>query len=205
MEVANSFERGVIKGNLFGLICAFGMATGAVIIRSAKKVINEEDPEFILIARTDSRGIAGGTMKNVIDRLKSYHDAGADVVFADGLLSKEELRIIWEKIKAPTLFHPTAISPRLSKKECQEIGVGLLIYPFASIHIMATAVWDYLTRLKEMDTEAQIEFEQRIDSHPLRDIRKLFDLGGLNELQNYEKEFLPKKETISRYKQSIGL
>ncbi len=34
----DSFERGVIKGNLFGLICAFGMATGAVIIRSAKKV-----------------------------------------------------------------------------------------------------------------------------------------------------------------------
>ena len=34
----DSFERGVIKGNFFGLICAFGMATGAVIIRSAKKV-----------------------------------------------------------------------------------------------------------------------------------------------------------------------
>ncbi len=34
----DSFERGIIKGNLFGLICAFGMATGAVIIRSAKKV-----------------------------------------------------------------------------------------------------------------------------------------------------------------------
>ena len=34
----DSFERGDIKGNFFGLICAFGMATGAVIIRSAKKV-----------------------------------------------------------------------------------------------------------------------------------------------------------------------
>ena len=34
----DSFEKGDIKGNFFGLICAFGMATGAVIIRSAKKV-----------------------------------------------------------------------------------------------------------------------------------------------------------------------
>jgi drug/metabolite transporter (DMT)-like permease len=34
----DSFERGDVKGNFFGLICAFGMATGAVIIRSAKKV-----------------------------------------------------------------------------------------------------------------------------------------------------------------------
>ena len=34
----DSFEKGDIKGNFFGLICAFGMAIGAVIIRSAKKV-----------------------------------------------------------------------------------------------------------------------------------------------------------------------
>ena len=34
----DSFERGDIKGNFFGLICALGLAAGAVIIRSAKKV-----------------------------------------------------------------------------------------------------------------------------------------------------------------------
>ena len=34
----DSFEKGDVKGNFFGLICAFGMAAGAVIIRSAKKV-----------------------------------------------------------------------------------------------------------------------------------------------------------------------
>ena len=34
----DSFERGDIKGNFFGLSCALGLAAGAVIIRSAKKV-----------------------------------------------------------------------------------------------------------------------------------------------------------------------
>ena len=34
----DSFERGDVLGNFFGLICATGLAVGAVIIRSAKKL-----------------------------------------------------------------------------------------------------------------------------------------------------------------------
>ena len=34
----DSFEKGDIMGNFFGLICALGLAAGAVIIRSAKKI-----------------------------------------------------------------------------------------------------------------------------------------------------------------------
>ena len=174
-------------------------------IRAAKSIIKEENPDFILIARTDVRGVSGGTMDQVIKRLKAYREAGADIVFADGLVSKEELERIWKEIGAPTLFHPTAISPRLTLEECQEIGVGLLIYPFASIHVMAVAVWDYLIKLKNNNTRTQIEFEDRIKDHTLKDIRKLFEMGGLNELQEYEKQFIPEEEIKLRYHKSIGL
>ena len=34
----DSFERGDVLGNVLGLICATGLAVGAVIIRSAKKL-----------------------------------------------------------------------------------------------------------------------------------------------------------------------
>ena len=174
-------------------------------IRAAKKVIQEEDSDFILIARTDSRGISGGTIDQAIKRLKSFYEAGADVVFADGLLAKEELAAIGRDVGAPTLYHPTAISPRLSVEECQDIGVGMMIYPFASIHAMAASVWDFLSQLRDKDTMAQVEFENRIKGHPLDDVRKLFDLGGLKELQEYEKQFLPKEEVAVRYEKSIGL
>ena len=36
----DSFEKGDVKGNLFGFICALGLAAGAVIIRAGKKSAN---------------------------------------------------------------------------------------------------------------------------------------------------------------------
>ena len=36
----DSFEKGDVKGNVYGFICALGLAAGAVVIRSAKKNAN---------------------------------------------------------------------------------------------------------------------------------------------------------------------
>jgi len=174
-------------------------------VRAAKRVIEEEDRDFVLIARTDARGAAGEGLDSAIKRLKAYYEAGADMVFADGLLSKEELVRVGRETRAPTVFHPTAISPRLSLKECHDAGAGMVIYPFASVHAASIAAWEFFTQLKKHDTDAQVEFEKKYKDHPLRDVRKLFELGGLDELQALEKEFLPPKEVEERYKQSIGM
>jgi 2-methylisocitrate lyase-like PEP mutase family enzyme len=175
-------------------------------IRAAKKVIREEDPDFVLIARTDARGAVGHGLDDAVERLKACKRAGADLVFADGLTSREELETICKETRAPAVYHPTAISPRLSVAEAHEMGVALMIYPFASMHAMSVAVWDFLAQLKREDTKAQVKFEQKYKDHPLADLRKLFDLGGLEELQAYEREFLPAEEVESRYgKQTVGL
>lgn len=175
-------------------------------IRAAKEVIKEEDPDFVLIARTDARGAVGGGLDDAVERLKACRKAGADLVFADGLLSKEELATICRETKAPTVFHPTAISPRLSAAECHKMGVALMLYPFASIHAMSVAVWDFLADLKKEDTRAQVKFERRYKEHALSDVRKLFDLGGLAQLQAYEREFLPAEEVELKYsKKTVGL
>jgi 2-methylisocitrate lyase-like PEP mutase family enzyme len=175
-------------------------------IRAAKKVIEEEDPDFVLIARTDARGAVGGGLDDAVERLKACRKAGADLVFADGLTSKAELETICRETRAPTVFHPTAISPRLSVEECHGMGVALMIYPFASIHAMSVAVWDFLVQLKKDGTAAQVTFEERHKDHPLADIRKLFDLGGLQQLQAYEREFIPAEEIKTKYgEHTVGL
>ncbi|MBI3023669.1 MAG: isocitrate lyase/PEP mutase family protein [Thaumarchaeota archaeon] len=174
-------------------------------IMAAREVIKEEDSDFVLIARTDARAVPGEGLEGAIKRLKAYYKAGADLVFADALLSKEELKRVGKEVGAPTVYHPTAISPRLTAKECQEVGVGMLIYPFASVHAMSVAVWDFMAQLKKQDTRAQVEFERRNNKHPLGDVKKLFELGGLRELQNYEKEFLPPEVLEARYGKSIGM
>lgn len=174
-------------------------------VRAAKKVIDAEDPDFVLIARTDARGATGEGLESAIKRLKAYYKAGADMVFADGLLSMEELTRIGRETKAPTVFHPTAISPRLSLRECHNAGAGMVIYPFASVHAASVAAWDFFSQLKKYDTRAQIEFENKHRDHPLSNVRKLFELGGLDELQALEREFLPPKEVEARYRESIGM
>jgi 2-methylisocitrate lyase-like PEP mutase family enzyme len=175
-------------------------------IKAAKEVIEEEDPDFVLIARTDARGAVGGGLRDAVERLKAYHQAGADLVFADGLLSKDELSTVCRETQAPTVFHPTAISPRLEVEECHKMGVALMLYPFASIHAMSVAVWDFLMQLKEEGTRAQVDFEERYKGHPLSDLRKLFDLGGLEEMQAYERRFIPATEVEAKYgDQTVGL
>jgi 2-methylisocitrate lyase-like PEP mutase family enzyme len=183
-----------------------GHLKGKMVVSLEEKVINEEDPDFVLIARTDARGAVGGGLDDAVRRLKAYRRAGADLVFADGLLSKEELATICRETASPAVFHPTAISPRLGVEECHEMGVALMIYPFASIHAMSVAVWDFLAQLKKEDTRAQVKFEEIYKNHPLSDLRKLFDLGGLAELQAYEREFIPAEEVKAKYgKQTVGI
>ena len=175
-------------------------------IRAAKKVIKDEDPDFVLIARTDARGAVGGGLDDAVERLKACWKAGADLVFADGLTSRAELATICKETGAPTVFHPTAISPRLSVEECHEMGVALMIYPFASIHAMSVAVWNFLAELKKEGTAAQVKFERSNKDHPLADLRKLFDLGGLEQLQAYERKFIPAEEVKTKYgKQTVGI
>jgi len=69
-----------------------------------------------------------------------------------------------------------------------------MIYPFASIHAMSVAVWDFLAQLKKEGTLAQVKFEDKYKARPLSDLRKLFDLGGLEEMQASKgSSFLPKR------------
>jgi len=67
-------------------------------------------------------------------------------------------------------------------------------------------VWEFLKDLRKEDTKAQVKFEQRYKDHPLSDLRKLFDLGGLEEMQAYERKFIPAEEVKVKYgKQTVGL
>ena len=59
--------------------------------RAAGRVRDELDRDFVLIARTDARGVTNGCVSDVIERGKAYLDAGTDMIFPEGLVSREEL------------------------------------------------------------------------------------------------------------------
>src|ERR1700675_1993107 len=94
--------------------------------RAAVKVRNELDRDFVLIARTDARGVAGGSVEDTIRRSKAYLDAGVDVIFPEGLTSVAELERVCREVKAPILYNRTGVSPLLSLAELREIGVAIV-------------------------------------------------------------------------------
>jgi len=59
--------------------------------RAAIDVRNELDPDFIIMARTDSRTAVGGSLDEVIRRGKAYLETGADILYVAALQSREEI------------------------------------------------------------------------------------------------------------------
>ncbi len=55
------------------------------------------DGEFIICARTDARGVLG--VDACISRSKAYIKAGADMIFPEGLQSKEEMHLVGSELK----------------------------------------------------------------------------------------------------------
>ena len=51
----------------------------------------------LIIARTDARGTHG--LDECIKRSKAYMDAGADMIFPEGLHTKEEMAVVAKELK----------------------------------------------------------------------------------------------------------
>jgi len=72
-------------------------------IGAAIEARNEEDPDFIIVARTDAIAVEG--IDRAIERARAYEAAGADVVFIEGFESIEQMRKAVREIKAPMILN----------------------------------------------------------------------------------------------------
>ena len=63
------------------------------------------DPDFIIIARTDSPGTHG--VDEAIRRLNLYAEAGADCMYADALLSREDIAKVAKGVPKPLIVNMT--------------------------------------------------------------------------------------------------
>src|SRR5919201_1004791 len=88
-----------------------------------------EDPDFIIIARTDAREVLG--LQDAIDRVNRYGDAGADVVFIEAPLSEEELEEIPRAVRFPLLVNMLTggKTPILPVAQLAELGYKIAVCP----------------------------------------------------------------------------
>jgi methylisocitrate lyase len=113
------------------------------------------DPNFLIVARTDARGVED--FKSAVKRAQKYIEAGADAIFPEALRDAEEFETFARAVKVPLLANMTEFgqSPLLSFNELAEFGYRMIIYPMSAFRVSMKASENFLRALKEQGTQTE--------------------------------------------------
>ena len=120
-----------------------------MIERIKAAVAARRDPDFLIIARTDARGVED--FKSTLKRAEKYLAAGADAIFPEALQSAEEFRDFAKEIKAPLMANMTEFgkSPLLSFKQLADFGYRMVIFPQSAFRVSMKATEKFFAALKK--------------------------------------------------------
>lgn len=112
------------------------------------------DPDFLLIARVDSKAVNG--FDDAVKRANAYMDAGADMIFPEALNTREEFAEFARQVKCPLLANMTEFgkTPCIPVSDFEAMGYTIVIFPMTAFRIMMKAVEDGLRVLKQEGTQA---------------------------------------------------
>jgi methylisocitrate lyase len=115
---------------------------------------SKADKDFIIIARTDARGVEG--LDAAIERAKLYVDHGADAVFPEGLASEQEFEAFRNALGVPLLANMTEFgkTPIIPASRFKELGYNLVIFPMTAFRVMLKAVSEAYEELVSTGTQA---------------------------------------------------
>jgi methylisocitrate lyase len=145
-------------GHLSGkhLVTAEEMAAKVRAASAARR-----DPDFVVIARTDARGVSG--FDEAVRRARLYVEAGADAIFPEALESKDEFAAFARVLApVPLLANMTEFgrSPNLDFAELAALGYRMALYPVtalrAALRAAETVLADILAKGHQRDQLGQM-------------------------------------------------
>lgn len=121
--------------------------TEEMVAKIRAAVAARRDADFVIIARTDARGVVG--IDGSLDRAKAYVDAGADMVFPEALESADEFARFAAEISVPLLANMTEFgkSPLLSVRELADMGFAAVLFPVTIFRVAMKAAEQALRQL----------------------------------------------------------
>ena len=146
-----------------------------------------EDPDFMVIARTDVIGTVPleeyyqkNKMEEVVERLNAYLAAGASAAFIMAL-TEEEVQFYRDRIDGPLVGIFATIEP-LPISVFEKANYQMVIGSLVGIYAAAKGLLDAYTKLKETGDWNQIQDKLINDE-------QFFDIVGLKEYGEYYKKF----------------
>lgn len=119
-------------------------------------VDSKRDPSFLIVARTDARGVEG--LEAAIERARRYEAAGADAIFPEGLTSEEEFEAFRKAIRVPLLANMTEFgkTPLIPVSRFRDLGYELVIFPMTAFRVMLRALDETYAELLTTGTQANL-------------------------------------------------
>jgi len=108
------------------------------------------DPDFVIIARTDARGVTG--FGDAVRRARLYREVGADAIFPEALESADEFAAFAQAIRAPLLANMTEFgrSPNLDVSTLGSMGYRLVLFPVTAFRTALRAAQDTLADILKL-------------------------------------------------------
>jgi 2-methylisocitrate lyase-like PEP mutase family enzyme len=145
------------------------ISTAEMVGKIHAAVDTRQDPDLVIIARSDARAIEG--LQASIDRVNAYLEAGADVGFVEAPENVDELRVVGRQVKGPALVNvfEGGKTPMVPARELEAMGFRLGIYPSQTHRAAIRAAQRVLAVLKEDGDISRIEgelatFQEREDA-----------------------------------------
>ncbi len=107
------------------------------------------DPDFVLVARTDARGVTG--FDDAVRRARLYLEAGADAIFPEALESADEFAAFAGEVRAPLLANMTEFGrgPLLDFADLAGMGYRMVLYPLTAFRAALRAAQETLAAVRD--------------------------------------------------------
>jgi len=91
--------------------------------------------DFVIIARTDARHVTG--FDDAVKRANRYREAGADMIFPEGLQTEQEFADFAKASPGPLLANMTEFgkTPDITAQRFGELGYHAVIYPLSMMRL----------------------------------------------------------------------
>lgn len=141
----------------------YGIALAAERVRAAAEVAHSLAFPFMLTARAENYIIGRPDLRDTIARLQAFQEAGADVLFAPGLKSKEDIVAVVRSVNRPVNVIMGLQGVQLSLAELSDMGVKRVSVGSA---LSRAALGAFLRAAQEIKDRGTFTFAADATSYP---------------------------------------
>ena len=145
------------------------------------------DDDFVIMARSDALAVENEEM--LLERINSYIEVGADMIFPEALVSLDGYKKIAQESSVPVLANITEFgkTPLFSKKELHDAGVSMVLYPLTAFRAMSKAAEKIYKELSSSESQ-----ENMLGQMQTRD--ELYDYLSYHKYEKEMDDILNKKD-----------